>query len=77
MNDPILEEIYEIRRRLWKEAGGTLEGLCVHCERAAEEYRAWDAQLVRGDMECGRPRRSTPIRRKTSARSRRGTKVTP
>ena len=70
MNNPILEEIYEIRRRMWKEAGGTLEGLVALCERNAAEYRAWDAQLASGSTDGGRCRRSPPPRkRKVTARN--------
>ena len=39
MNDPILQEIYEIRRKHWIEAGGTREGLRAYHERFAREFR--------------------------------------
>ena len=37
MNDPILQEIYEIRRKHWIEAGGTREGLRAYHERVSRE----------------------------------------
>ena len=39
MNDPILQEIYEVRRKHWIEAGGTREGLRAYHERFAREFR--------------------------------------
>ena len=37
MNDPILQEIYEVRRKHWIEAGGTREGLRAYHERVSRE----------------------------------------
>ena len=39
MIDSDLQEIYDIRRKHWEEAGGTWEGLCARHERFAKELR--------------------------------------
>lgn len=69
MTDSMLEEIYEVRRKLWQEGGNTLEGYSRHCEAVARDFQA------RAAAETARKRR--PARRKTAARNRRGQEVTP
>lgn len=40
MTDPLLEEVYRAREKLWQRAGGTMRGLgeyLMECERRAKE----------------------------------------
>ena len=41
-DDPVVEEVRAIRARLWKEAGGTVEGLVslIAADQAAQETAA-------------------------------------
>jgi hypothetical protein len=40
-NDPIVKEIHEIRRRIWEECGGTVEGLIAHLKAAEQQHKDW------------------------------------
>jgi hypothetical protein len=37
IDDPIVKEIHEIRRRIMEECGGTVEGLIAHLKAAEEQ----------------------------------------
>lgn len=78
MNNPILQEIYDVRRRHWEEAGGTWEGLCDYYRKFSEEFeRKGPDALLKERLEA-RARGATPRvprPRKNSARVKRaGTK---
>jgi hypothetical protein len=62
MRDPMLEEIYEVRRKLWQEGGSTLEGFSRHCEAVAREFGAARRQ--------GAAKRLTGLRRKAPSREK-------
>ncbi|MBI4640291.1 MAG: hypothetical protein HY731_06330 [Candidatus Tectomicrobia bacterium] len=36
--DPIVEELHQTRQRIWKEAGGTWEGLLKYLHEKRSEY---------------------------------------
>lgn len=50
MKDPLLEEIYEIREKIWKRCGGTLEGLSAYCSRPIPG-------VLRSDLKPVKPHR--------------------
>ncbi|MBQ7252823.1 MAG: hypothetical protein IJS32_09530 [Kiritimatiellae bacterium] len=59
MNDPILKEIYEVRRKHWLEAGETREGLRAYHERFAREFREKGPDvLLRERLEARRRERA-------------------
>ena len=37
IDDPIVKEIHETRRRIWEECGGTVEGLIAYLKAAEEQ----------------------------------------
>ena len=58
MNDPILHEIYEIRRKHWIEAGGTREGLRAYHERVSREISEKGPEaFLRDRLEARRQKR--------------------
>ena len=68
MNDPMLEEIYEVRRKLWEESDGTLEGYSRHCEAVARDFRARVAAETAGKQ--GAAKRRPGVRRRAPARGK-------
>ena len=62
MNDPILQEIYEVRRKHWIEAGGTREGLRAYHERFAREFREKGPDvMLRERLEARRREREAEV----------------
>lgn len=58
MTDPILQEIYDVRRKHWKEAGGTWEGLCAYYRKFSEEFeRKGPDVMLRERLEARRKER--------------------
>lgn len=50
MNDPILEEIYQIRAQIWKECGETIDGYFAYMSRPISGVRY-------ADLPTAKPRR--------------------
>ena len=69
MRDPMLEEIYEVRRKLWQEGGSTLEGYSRHCEAVARDFRARVAAETARKQDA--PKRRPELRRPAPARGKR------
>ena len=37
--DPLVEEIHEVRRRLWEASGRSLETYCTHLKKIEEQFK--------------------------------------
>ena len=46
MRDEALEEIWEARRRIWEEAGGTWEGYMRHLDEVEAEMKRQGAKFI-------------------------------
>jgi hypothetical protein len=53
MNDPLLEELYEIRAKIWKECGETIDGYFAYMSRPIPGVRY-------ADPKPSKPRRPRP-----------------
>ena len=70
-NNPILDEVYAARERIWAACGGTLEGLCAH-------YAQRRPGVAYADLKPVKPRRPhTPTRARPSRTSSRKKAVRP
>lgn len=72
MNDPILEEIYATREKIWKKCGETLEGLVAYCSQPIPGVKTMPLPTRRPAVSASKLPRTSPHARpqRTAARKK-------
>ena len=70
MSNPLLEEIYATRERIWKKCGETIEGLAAYYSQPIPGVKTMKMPVRRPAAPASKPSRATTRTRPSRAASR-------